>query len=734
MNVNDIRSFQSSTARLINEGSLHDAFVAMRSFSEGGMTWEITSSIDRLEQNYAYMLRYMADGVVDPERQNIYKDIVVEARRIVDLLARRALMEATPTLYYNTARSIATRNSESLSSLYRQYQTELLRLDSDYASLANPSRTVVAEQLLRDIFNYLWTTHPLTSEDLAVISTMLESSVVPEYANASIVSAIALGALEFYDVRRLELLLRVYMSSENDEVALRALVGFFIAMFRYRRRPISRSLANIIASAKEFPYWQSDFKLATIELLRARDTERITAKLNNDLLPSLSKIMPEVNEKLKSGEIDPESIAQGEINPEWEELFNNGGLGDKLREITEIQADGGDIYMSSFGNLKQFPFFNDVANWFLPFYPSNSVVAAIDNFEGSLSGVLENIPFLCDSDKYSAILSIGTATAAQREMVTKALGAENNQMREMLSELEKASESTRRKTIINQYVRDLYRFHRLFRRKSEFFNVFDHAVDLLEIDVLADGFTDVETLVVIAEFCIKHCFWSEACNLLKKVDVLDDPDALRSQKIGFCLEQMGEFAEAISFYEVAEMLGGQGQWLMKRMASTFRRIGQHKRAVECFRRLLEDAPDDITVVLDLANTYLDAHRPMEAEKLYYQAVYLDPDSMAGQRGLAWSQFLNRKFDAADAVYAGLLGCETVVAEDYLNAGHTARAIGEIRRAIDLYHRYIVAEGGDVEALTKAFATDNRWLVDAGIDTSQNKLITESIRYTYDTEN
>ncbi len=726
MNVNDIKAFQSSTAKLIREGSLHDAFAAMRSFSEGNMTWEITSAIDRLEQNYAYMLRYMAQGVEDPDQQTIHQGIADEARAIADLLTRRALLSATPSLYYNTARSLATRPGETIAALIAQYRNEQRRLANDFESIADPRRTRTSEQIARYIFDRIWTTHPLSAEDISATKELLLSSSMPDHLRSAAASALALGAMEFYDVHRLELLLQTYIESDNAEVGLRALVGFLMLMFRYRRRSVARSLADTLAVAKEQPSWQYDLKAATIELMRTRDTQRISDKLSKDILPTLSKIVPKIQDISDQGSINPESLMEGG-NPDWEEFLERDGINDKLREMSEIQAEGGDIYMGSFSHLKQFPFFNDVANWFLPFYPEHSLVAEADNFEGSVSRLIERMPFLCDSDKYSVMLSLASVPQSKRDAMTGAMNLETDQMREMLSEVEKASAATARKSIINNYVRDLYRFHQLFRRKGEFFNAFAHVVNLLEINLLADDFTDVETLTVIAEFCIRHGFWPDACSLLKRIDSLADPDSSRAQKIAYCLDRMGEYVEAISYYEEAEMLGGSGEWLMGRMARTFRRIGKHQRAIDCYKRLLEAKPDDVATVVELANTYLDARQPAEAERCYHQASYLDEGNATARRGLAWSLFLNRKFEAAAAVYDKILA-DDPVSEDYLNAAHTARARGNMGNAIGLYLRYVSAESGDVEALLKALASDNRWLVDVGVDVSQNKLITEAVLY------
>ena len=63
-----------------------------------------------------------------------------------------------------------------------------------------------------------------------------------------------------------------------------------------------------------------------------------------------------------------------DMNPDWEDAFEKSGLGDKLREMNELQLEGADVYMSTFAALKNYPFFREVHNWFYPFSKQQSNV------------------------------------------------------------------------------------------------------------------------------------------------------------------------------------------------------------------------------------------------------------------------------------------------------------------------------------------------------------------------
>ena len=727
MKISEIKEFSARNAQRIAQGDLTDALAHLRAFSEQIMAWETTDRIDALARTYSYMLRYFASSATDPGRTALLADIKAQARAITDSLTRRALMAENPTLYFNTARTLAVRRDESVATLIGRYIAEERRLDSDYNSLADPNRRATAEALMRDIFARVWVTYPFTQPDADALIPLLTSPGKHVPAAALAVSALALGLMEYYDAARMQLLLRVYITSESAEIALRALVGFLMAAFRYRRRPMPQSVLDTLAAAKDTPAWQSDLRAAAIEVLRSRDTERISRKLRQDIYPTLLKMQGELKDKIGQGDLDLNELAQGE-NPEWDELLNRDGLGDKLKEISEIQADGGDVFMATFANLKQFPFFGDVANWFMPYHESHTAVATLDGLDGSLGLLLSRLPMLCDSDKFSITLSMNSLPEAQRRTALQALGAQADQMSEMLSEVTKADPAEARRAIINKNIQALYRFHKLFRRKNEFFNPFDNQVNFLDLPAVAHDFNDPATLDIIAQFSFRHKLWAEAAGLLQRVDDLSEPDAARYQKLGYCYESLGDNARALGYYEQAELLDDASRWTLRRMAAVLRREHNAARAVTCYRRLAAMLPDDFTVTLNLACALTEAGDTEQAEQQFHKGAYLDPESVQARRGLAWTQLINGKPDDAAESYRFVISREAT-RSDYLNAGHTARARHDNAEAINYYRLWLESEepARSPDELMKAFETDGPWLAKAGIDTDENRLFIEFIK-------
>jgi hypothetical protein len=107
---------------------------------------------------------------------------------------------------------------------------------------------------------------------------------------------------------------------------------------------------------KERKGWREDFRTVYMELVKTVDTDRITRKIRDEVVPEMLKLKPEIDKKINLNieNLDP---AEMEENPQWQEMMESSGLADKLKEMSEIQEEGGDVMLGTFERLKTFPFF-----------------------------------------------------------------------------------------------------------------------------------------------------------------------------------------------------------------------------------------------------------------------------------------------------------------------------------------------------------------------------------------
>ena len=735
MSKNNILSQRNRIVNFIEQKRLREAFVELKHISDGAMAWEISDEIMRLEESYKLMLGYATQGADDPSRASLYDNIVSDMLLLLDRVVRQRLSQDEASLYYNAIRTERFSSSKTIASLVDEYLTLADKLSiyniivSDENSQQSQNSLEEKERLEREIFNRIWITFPLKSNEEELIKDIFQSKKFTQQFQELVVSALLMGMNEYYDPRRLNLLFAAYQS-EIQEVSVKALVAILLSFYKYGCRISDAKLLNYFASIKELPTWSSDVKTAYLEFVRTRDTERISRKMQDELIPQMLKLRPDIYKKINDSTamIDMSSI---EENPEWEEMLNKSGITDKIKELSQLQEEGSDVFMSTFSHLKTFPFFSDIANWFLPFSLEHSLVKRTLGTDISVIGdIIENAPFLCNSDKYSFLLSLGSIPQHQRQLML----SQFEQQREALGgagmTMASMTMPNQRKNLLNKYLQDLYRFFKLFRRKGEFNDPFANSINLVNVSLLSDDLDDVDTLTLVAEFYFRRKYYQEALDVYLSISEKIPPTAQIFQKIGYCYHQQGDIKNALINYEHAELLNADSAWTLRRIAACHKSLNNPQKALSYYERVASMNADDLAVTMNIGHCHLELENYKEAIKNYYKVEFLDEKSTRAWRPLAWCLLLSGDFDQSSGYYSKILN-DNPTAEDYLNMGHLALAQSNISKAIESYKLSIDNKCTNVDWLIDSLKKDEKYLTKIGVDISLMPFIVDALLYSID---
>ncbi len=729
--------------RYVAEHRLRDAFGYARSLSQGMMNWELSRELAQAEENYRMMLSYASRGADDPGRPDMVATIGNTILELTDRLERENLVAAEPTLYYNTLRYERMQSCDSIESLLDGYvkllsDGSIFNVVSSGSSTSDDRRVMLdREALERRIFNRIWVTHPLSASDEEALATVLADERVPEYAKELFGWGLALGGLQYFDSRRVGLLLGLY-SGKMMRASGVGLIGACLILNAFPSRRLSRRVGLQLEALRDSPDWGKDLRMVNMELVKTIDTDRITAKIRDEVVPGMMKLKPEIDKKLKINieEIDP---AEVEENPEWQEMLHNSGLADKLKEMSEIQQEGGDVMMGTFSHLKSFPFFNEVANWFLPFHSDYSAFS--DNGSQAdtrtVADIIAGAPFLCDSDKYSFMLSLDHVPSDQRKLMLQQFKMHGDQ----LAEIRAASltvVSDDRRAIINKQIQNLFRFFRLFRRKGEMPNPFARGVNLAASGILAPDLRDAEALSLIAEFYFSHGYYEQALSSFCLLGQLAVPGADVYQKMGYASQKLGDFSAATDYYERAEMLDSGSDWTLRRLARCYMALHRPEEALKRLRILDHRKPDNAATALNIGRCLVELGRYDEAVAAYFKSEYLDSRSTKALRPLAWCLLLTGDLAQSRKYYERILKETEPTGDDYLNMGHLSLAEGKFQEAMNFYSLNIASRGADnatgssrqeaVDGFIKDMRDDAKYLKRIGVDPELVPLLTDSILY------
>ena len=552
----------------------------------------------------------------------------------------------------------------------------------------------------------------------------LNSKLYPLSLQCLIISAITLNLEEIFDERKALVLLDT-CENEQEELRQRALTGLLIFLRRYDKRLyLYPNINNRLQHLAEQNKFIKDIRFIIQQFILSKETEKITRIMTEEIIPGMMKISPKLNNKIRLDELFGET-GFDEKNPEWQKLIDESGLSDRLQEFSELQLEGADVMLSSFGNLKSFPFFNEIQNWFVPFIPSPSTMDELP--VSDMLKVLFNSNLLCNSDKYSFYLSVLQMPEDYKDSMMGHFSANAEAIQEILKEEMPDNPVDKIHPAARQYIQDLYRFYKLFFRRNDFDDIFEIKPEFYKAPAINQFISDKESLTIIGEYYFQRNHFTEAIEIFDRL-LQDNPnDDTFLQKKGYCFQMLGNLEEAVSIYLKAELINSNHSWTIKKLAHCYRAMKQPQNALDYYRKAAALSPDNLSIQLLIGHCYLELKNYPEALKCYFKVEYLSDNKEKAWRPIAWCSFLTGKYQEALDYYSKILDSNPN-AIDYLNAGHVRLVMGNNKEALNLYNQALSAQGGSFEKFLESFSSDIPDLLHAGVKPENIPVLLDCLMY------
>lgn len=705
---------------LIRQKRLKEAITQLESYLWQGSDWGLRSRLEQVQTSYNYMLQYMQQGTVDPERRKLYTRLQTEVLEIADQ-ARLLLLDSASSHYYHDCRRKRTAELSTYTIGVLMHILESFNDDLAVSGLLSDNKMDEVlkrrEDTQKFLFLQTWANSAWTPQDEDEAQAMLLSEQLPVNDLCSFTSAVMLSLMECFDVRKLMWLIDAYQR-RNVQVSQRALVGMvFVFHLHATRLEFYPEIKSRLELLNEDLPLEHDLTRTQQQILLSQDTEKIDKKMREEIIPEMLKNVSSMrNLKFGFEESDEE---QDDQNPDWSEMFEQSGLSEKMREMNELQMEGADVYMSTFSALKSAPFFREVNNWFYPFDKQHSSIIKLTKSEGQKHGMMDLIlqsGFFCNSDKYSLFFMLQNFPQSQRDMIFSQL---TEQQLEDFAEQSKAESlkkfAERPLTVRTQYLHDLYRFFKLNQRKREFKDVFQEKIQLYNIPILKGLLCNEEQLLNLATYHFRKEHWEDAVELYRKVDSINslfDPEDEFYQRMGYALQKLKRYEEAIAAYQKADTIKPDNVWTVRHLATCYRMTNQFSQALTYYRKAEEAVPENKNILFYIGNCLAELHQYDEALNLFFKLNFLETDCIKAWRGIGWCSFVSGKHEQAAKYYDKVLDKKPLTV-DYLNAGHAYWAAGNIEKAIALYRR-AAEQSESREVFLEIFHKDNGFLVAQGI--------------------
>ena len=663
------------------------------------------SEFEAIKTDYQLMVDYMGRGFSDSHRESLYNTLLQRLYRVAaDLEISWRCKNVSA--YVNSFRVIDHLNTshDFVRTVLESFVSDIAMLSLQPEEMREQKSTELYDRhqsFMNRLFSALWTSCQWTDDDCKFYTELLLSPTVVSTDQQVIVSAISLGAMNQFDINKFKTLVNVYQKATDEHVRQRALVGWVLAVFE--GMDIFPEQDAMIRELCENPAITRELLTLQIQFFYSKDAEKDNDKIQRDIMPDIMR-----NSNLTIGRLgimEKEEDAIESILHQDADEKRMEQLEEKVRKMMDMQKQGSDIYFGGFSQMKRFPFFNDMVNWFTPFYLNHPALRSVINKLGDtkfLNTLMERSNF-CESDRYSFAFALEQIINQLPADIKDAIGSDA-----MLGPLAESDDTEDAISIRRTYLQDLYRFFRLYHTANDFINPFE---DNGKGDFVADTFfftyksfmgTGLDDVKLrLASHLYKHQQMTELAELLTTFQSADPRYAIL---MGYTNINMGKAEFAYQFFDYALKTEPDNQWALKGKARAALDAEDYKTAEEVYTELLKLEPGHKNYTMNRCVALLKLGRTSEVREELFRLDYQYPEDMNVKRVLAWAMLSDNSLDKASQLYDTLLAA-TPAHEDYLNAGYCQWAMGNVQRAVELFREWIVKSGKSREQLLEEFRSD-----------------------------
>lgn len=714
----------NDAAKALESGGLLEGLHALVSAATLLRDDKATDELGSIRQAYELLLKYFAAGADDPERDSNVENFFRRAYRQLAALRRRQKLVAEPEGYFAQCHKLAA-----------PYIPADGNLADGLQAILSEAASPLSDEALDAVFATCWTAPLLTQTAARDIERWLLPSAAPSAPEAAAklvaVSALTLSSLHFCDTEKLALWARMlhtlyaepstYKGIYFIHLKVRALVALAFSLIRHgASAAVLGKLQPLIATLEDSAEAMDHVELLQMQLLISLETKSIQRSLEETIIPGFMKHLHPHTMSTDSQSDDEPALL--DMNEEWQDEASEERqeLSAAMRQIENWQAEGADLYVGAFTHMKhRFPFFSHAANWFVPFMQSHPGLQGVDT-KDRLAQLILRGAHLCDSDRYSVVLAMGSA-GKLRDKTKGFVNRWEPRLQEFISQNDDvigADEEVSVAVVLRYYLQNFFRFSHTFLHHSDFVNPFK--LNLLLTDCESFSFIrhSASRCRRVADYAFKVKNYGMAAPLYAAI-APDRRTAESFEREGYALEQTGHVEDAADRYrKAADMVPQPSYWLCCREADCQRKLGLYPEASTLYLQAADMKDRPYRLLLRAADCLMRLSRFGEAARLLYEADYKQPHDPTIVRPLAWCELQNHHYEKAEKHYAILLTGEDATCSDWLNAGHVALLDSRLSEALKRYGMSAKKQ----QKLTGLLDPDTDLLIARGIHVATLRLV------------
>lgn len=532
------------------------------------------------------------------------------------------------------------------------------------------------EECREKIFGRFVSSGYWNDEERAAVKDTILSPTVDSLTSQLLVSAITLSAATVFDMGKFTLLYDIYRQTDDDEVKVRALLGWLLVSMNsscYEQHPDFLSFAEqLTEDCKKDSDLLAEIIKAQKMLAVTVFSEQKSIDYTNDIMASLSNrflgnLKNKVADLLEADEdmrnifgVEDDEETSEEESPIRSVDINTDEDGDPALNVgvdsplsmDEMMDKGIDILLPQFKMLRdQTEFFTHLYNWFMPFYLKNPHITEALGFvdeKRKFCKAFCSTARSCPADAYSlANLIVSHPNEIPENIVDCYDDPEDEgddskpaDEEEIVDEFFKEPEEHRAKRIRINYIRNLLRFSKFYKEKDELFTILDELDDdkpayaVLAGPLFQDEFFD-KYRMAIARYSFRREFPDMVDVMLEGVPC--DTLEMHFMQGWVCMQKEDDHSLRMAVDHFKEMLKMQPDMkpVYLQLGICYRKLCQVDEYLENFDKLMEfkdsfSEEELFELKLEKLKFIVMNNRLEEAMPLAYELDYTHPESqMAG---------------------------------------------------------------------------------------------------------
>ena len=319
-----------------------------------------SGEIQQLEETYKYLTYYYKEGTDDPKRSEILRGIGTSLMQMLRANAAHIEEEERPndTRCETVQRlKIYQLNAEKIVHLIDELSEEVSKREQSFFDKVD------------QLFDYLWATPRLPKSVSERLQYSLEVTQLPPLIAQSVVSALFVGSMEYFDEQKLSLLL-AFGKGHHDPIVRGAAMVALLVLGRRHQAELCAFHPDLVAEVETFLLSREELLLELLKVVQiSYKTTENHKTYEEKIVPELKNISDKFRQSMSGtgslssqiAELQKKAIDKEHFE-EMEELMAK--VPDQLKMLQDAEQDTAYHLVTG---LKGFAFFSKMSHWFLRF-------------------------------------------------------------------------------------------------------------------------------------------------------------------------------------------------------------------------------------------------------------------------------------------------------------------------------------------------------------------------------